>query len=104
MVGVEKGLHYPLGEYWAGVHLDAFLSQAAQYSRGLVVWEQPQDRGGSGCSRQWVQPAVRRPLLVVSSTVYLTSMNWDPHQGLRAGPSHWTKQVKIHILYPDIYI
>ena len=50
MVGVEKGLYYPLGEYWAGVHLDAFLSQAAQYSQGLVVWAQPQGRGGSGCT------------------------------------------------------
>lgn len=46
---MEKGLHYPLGECWAGVHTRCILSRAAQYSQGLVAWAQPQGRGGSGC-------------------------------------------------------
>ena len=41
---------------------------------------------------------------MVGSLVLLTSMKLDPHQGSAAGASCGTMQVKIYILYSDIYI
>lgn len=41
---------------------------------------------------------------MVGSLVLLTSTKWDPCQGSASGASRGTMQVKIYILYSDIYI
>lgn len=71
-------------------------------SWALFSYSTPQGGSGcgrsSGCSLQW-------ETITSGEQCCIPPAAWTgtPHQGLRAGHSHWTKQVKIH-LYSDIYI